>query len=171
MIGWVMVPLRRYAEFGGRSSRAEFWKWILVFYGVIILLMSLIFFRLLVSIGRGTLGVTGSMVVFGILAAIIFFGGLLPTIAIQVRRLHDTNHSGFWLLGSVGLSVVDNVINGIGGPDGGAGVIGVVLGIASGIYSIVLLVFYCLPGTQGENDYGPSPYANTDLEALSERFR
>jgi uncharacterized membrane protein YhaH (DUF805 family) len=161
MMSWVMVPLRRYAEFEGRSSRAEFWKWTLVFYAVILLLIALMF------LGRSI--IPGSMAIFGALAAIVFLGGILPMLAIQVRRLHDTGRSGYWLLGSIGLNFVDNAFSRVAEMAGGF-VLPMIFSLISLIYSIVLLVFYCLPGNPEENDYGPNPYADTDLEALAEQF-
>jgi len=56
---------------------------------------------------------------------------LLPTLAVGFRRLHDTGRSAWWLL--IGLIPI------VGG--------------------IVLLVFTCLPGTPGPNQYGPDPKA------------
>lgn len=161
MTEWVMTPLRRYAEFEGRSSRAEFWKWMLVFYGVILVLVALML------AGRYLFPAAPVMTIFGVLIVIVFLACVLPTIAIQVRRLHDTNRSGYWLLGSVALSIVDNVFGRF--PD--SSTIALVTGIASFILSLILLVFYCLPGSKGENDYGASPYGQADLEALGEQFR
>jgi uncharacterized membrane protein YhaH (DUF805 family) len=54
---------------------------------------------------------------------------LLPSLGVAVRRLHDTNRSGWWLL--IGLIPI------IGG--------------------IVLLVFFVLEGTRGPNNHGPDP--------------
>ena len=56
----------------------------------------------------------------------------IPAIAISVRRLHDIDKSGWYFL----LSVIP---------------------IVSSIGSIVLIVFYCLKGTEGENSFGPEP--------------
>ena len=56
---------------------------------------------------------------------------LLPSIAVAVRRLHDTDRSGWWIL----------------------------LGFIPIIGGIVLLVFYVLEGTQGPNRFGPDPKA------------
>jgi uncharacterized membrane protein YhaH (DUF805 family) len=158
MLGWVMIPLQRYAEVSGRSSRAEFWKWTLSFYFLMLLLVVLIFAARYVSPTAST--------VLIVIAVIAFIAALMPNIAIQVRRLHDTNRSGYWLLASV-------VLNGIDRAAGfsQSGVALIVAGSASLIMSLVLLVVYCLPGTPGENDHGPSPYADTDLEALAEQFQ
>jgi uncharacterized membrane protein YhaH (DUF805 family) len=60
---------------------------------------------------------------------IVLLGLLLPSLAVGVRRLHDTNRSGWWLL----ISLVP------------------ILG------GIVCFVFMVLPGTRGPNKYGPDP--------------
>ena len=56
-----------------------------------------------------------------------------------MRRLHDTDKSG-WLI---------------------------LLGLIPLIGSIILLVFYVLPGTKGPNKFGPDPYGKTEVEAFS----
>ena len=79
MMSRLMVPLRRYAEFGSRSSRAEFWKWMLVFYALILIPVALMF------LGRSI--IPGSMVLFGILAGIVFLGGIVlssPTLLTSI---------------------------------------------------------------------------------------
>jgi uncharacterized membrane protein YhaH (DUF805 family) len=70
----------------GRASRSEFWYWRL-FVAVISIVCALIDKKLLHVEGRG------------ILANSAMIALLLPDVAISVRRLHDTNRSGWWLLG------------------------------------------------------------------------
>ncbi|BBF81857.1 DUF805 domain-containing protein [Asticcacaulis excentricus] len=71
----------------------------------------------------------GSFGIFSTLQLLISLGLFLPSLALSFRRLHDTNRSAWWLL----ISLVPL----IGG--------------------IVLLVFYCLKGTEGPNKYGGGP--------------
>jgi len=66
---------------------------------------------------------------FGLLSGIFTLAIIVPSLAVSVRRLHDTNRTGWWLL----LSIIP------------------ILG------TIVLVVFWCLRGTQGQNDYGDDP--------------
>jgi uncharacterized membrane protein YhaH (DUF805 family) len=110
---WMTLPLLRYADFSGRSQRMEYWMYALGHF--IVMVAGFCLYLADHQIGGWLLGA-------------ILLAGLIPTLAVQVRRLHDTNRSGFWLL----LYFV---------PFG----------------SIVLLVFMCLDGTQGYNHYGDDP--------------
>jgi uncharacterized membrane protein YhaH (DUF805 family) len=109
----MLAPLKKYAVFEGRAARPEYW-WFFLFlvivYCVAAALDSLIF---------------GHPLVFISLAVLALF---LPHLGVAVRRLHDSNRSGWWML----LSLV---------PFGG----------------LVVLVFMLLPGTPGENRFGPDP--------------
>jgi uncharacterized membrane protein YhaH (DUF805 family) len=111
----VSSVMNKYVTFDGRARRSEYWYWFLA----VILVEIVIGILYLLS---STLGLI-LYVVFGL--AII-----LPSVAVSMRRLHDTNRTGWWIL----LGLI---------PFGG----------------IVLLVFYLLDGTSGENKYGPSPKA------------
>lgn len=127
-------PLRKYATFRGRARRKEFWLWQL-FAG---LLFTALYAWLFSTVGlpgavsneeleqivMATPAARLPLAVIGISA----LGLLLPNIAVQVRRLHDSNKSGWWLL--IG-------VTGIGG--------------------LVLLIFYLLDGTPGANRHGPDP--------------
>ncbi len=167
-IAWGITPLKRYAEFSGRSSRAELW-WFMLFS--------------LVSGAEPSAGMLGAFGVAGILIVLLWLALLVPTIAVQARRLHDTNRSGWWLgafyilyaiyiallFGSLG-SAMGAAMEGATepAPASGAMFAGVgLLAIALFVYMIVLLVFYVLPGTPGPNNYGPDPYgAHDNLEGV-----
>jgi len=80
--------LKKYAVFGGRARRKEYWYFVL--------------FNTLISIALTFIdGVTGSFsseAGIGLLSGIYGLAVLIPSIAVGVRRLHDTNRSGWWLL-------------------------------------------------------------------------
>jgi len=83
----VKLGFSRYADFNGRSSRAEFWWWILfVWIGSIV--------GVIIDLGAG-LTVSG----IGIVGSLWSLAMLLPNMAITARRLHDTNRTGWWQLG------------------------------------------------------------------------
>ena len=97
---------------------------------------------------------------------------LIPDIAVMVRRLHDTNRSGWWILAPIGcyfIGVIAAVIMagaGVGmGPDTQAGtgliasggIIALVAMLAAFVFALVLVVFWFLDGTPGPNKYGPDP--------------
>lgn len=121
-MNWYFQVLKKYTEFKGRARRQEYW-----YFAIFNIIASII----LVVIDVGT-GNFNEEVGFGLLSGIYTLGILLPGIAVSIRRLHDTNRSGWWLL----ISLVP--------------IIG----------SIVLLVFMIQAGTSGENQYGSDPKLN-----------
>ena len=104
--------LKKYAEFKGRARRKEYWLFILLY--------SICYFiAFLIDV------VSGALIIF---TTIVALGLLIPLISVAVRRLHDTDRSGWWfLLGFVPFA------------------------------NIVLLIFFFLDGTPGENRFGPDP--------------
>ena len=87
-MNWYLEVLKKYAVFGGRARRKEYWYFVL--------------FNTLISIALTFIdGVTGSFsseAGTGLLGGIYGLAVLIPSIAVGVRRLHDTNRSGWWLL-------------------------------------------------------------------------
>lgn len=81
---WYVGVLKKYAEFNGRARRKEYWMFFL---------FSLII-SMVITYGIGM--VSSSLA--GILSLVYSLGVLCPSIAVGVRRMHDTNHSGWWLL-------------------------------------------------------------------------
>ncbi|MDC9596954.1 DUF805 domain-containing protein [Xenorhabdus anantnagensis] len=113
-MNWYFSVLKNYAEFSGRARRKEYWMFRL--------------FDIIISIALFVLGTVidesagfGLLVIYGILT-------FIPSLAVAVRRLHDTNHSGWWLL----MLLIP-------------------------FANIILLIFFCLEGTAGDNDYGEDP--------------
>lgn len=160
-IDWAKRPLERYADFSGRAPRAEYWWFVLA---VVIVFILLTVVESILGINRMVFGVYGPLTVLLWLAIIV------PSIAVGVRRLHDTNRSGWWLLLPIVPYVIAMALGGAtlfraasGGPAAqtaamaGLGLAGLFL-LLGGICWIVLLVFYCLAGTPGDNRYGPNPY-------------
>lgn len=81
------LALRRYADFNGRSTRREYWMYVLVFILIDIALM--IVDRML---GWHASGGTG------LLSGLFGLALLIPSLAVGARRLHDTGRTGWWLL-------------------------------------------------------------------------
>lgn len=119
--GWALLPLKRYADFTGRSTRKEHWLFVLV--------------TVLAMLGAAILGAVDDYGDVGTtsmaLIAIIWLATFIPTIAVQVRRFHDQDKSG-WL-------ALLNFIPYIGW--------------------LIVIVLMAQPGTEGENKYGPDPLA------------
>ena len=112
-------PFTKYADFSGRARRWEYWLFHLI--EVVVLYVSIFFDKLI-----GLYGVVGEV---GPLSALFCLAVLVPHLAVAVRRLHDTDRSGWWLL----IIFVP--------------VIGV----------IWLFFIYCLKGTSGANRFGRDP--------------
>jgi len=157
-LDWAMRPVKRYAQFSGRAPRAEYWWFYL---GYMILYFVLMILTRISSI-------------FGILG-LAFLGLIIPMIAVGVRRMHDTNRSGWWLLAPavpylIGFVMIFPAI--MSGMAGGAnpfnmasfGLAGIFMLIGF-VLAIVVFVFTVLPGTKGPNKYGADPYGG-ELEEV-----
>ena len=148
-IDWAKRPLQKYADFSGRAPRPEYWWFVLA--QIVVLLVAMLLDSLLGS----DLGGTG----YGIIYIIVALALLLPSVAVSIRRLHDTNRSGWWLL----LVAVPYLLLGLmtgmaaaGDSPVGLGMAGIV-GIVALAGAIAILVFMILPGTPGDNRFGPPP--------------
>ena len=156
-IDWAKRPIGKYADFTGRAPRAEFWWYFLA------VIIASIVARIIDNIlGMNVMGP------YGPLSLILMLGLLVPNIAVAVRRLHDTDRSGWWILLPIVPYCLAFVLGGAammgGAASGSAMGMGAGMGIASiflligAACALLLLVFYCLPGTPGDNRYGPNPY-------------
>lgn len=107
-------------NFSGRASRSEFW-WFYLFITIIGVILSIVF---------GAAGTdSGSGIGVNILSFIIYVILVLASLSVSVRRLHDSNKSG-WL---------------------------VLLNLLCCIGPIILIIFWIQPSTEGDNTYGPRP--------------
>ncbi len=136
-INWFQtVVTKHYIDFQGRARRAEFW-WFILVYIVIDIVLTII----------------DNMLGTPILSGLFGLAMLLPSIGVAVRRLHDTNRTGWWVL----LPVVPFIL--------GALCLFVVPALALVFYlaglacMILLIVWYATAGTSGSNQYGPDPKA------------
>jgi len=119
-MNWYLAVLKKYAEFSGRARRKEYWMFFL---------FNLIIWIVLIFLDS-TFGTMNAQYGIGMLTALYALATLLPNIGVTIRRLHDTDRSGWWIL----LALIPLV-------------------------GIVLLVFMCLEGTRGDNRFGPDPKA------------
>jgi uncharacterized membrane protein YhaH (DUF805 family) len=166
---WMLMPLKRYAEFSGRSRRMEFWMYQL---GVWLLWIALWIVMMVVGFGTasaardpasGMVGMFASLGIFMVVFAIVALGLFIPSLAVAVRRLHDTDRSGWWLLLPFAPYVLTIIVAVMAGASQSSGLMGIamIFNVLVLVASIVLLVFYCLPGTAGPNKYGPDPLGGT----------
>ncbi len=85
-MSWYIKVLKNYAVFSGRARRKEYWMFVLfnVIFAVVLIIIDLI------------TGLYSKSAGIGLFTSIYSLAVLIPTIAVSVRRLHDTNHSGWW---------------------------------------------------------------------------
>lgn len=131
---WMTLPLKKYAQFSGRSRRKEYWMFALLFWilffiaGVIDTMMGFG----TVNSGDGTDRILYSWnVENGPVMIVLSLAFFIPHLAVSVRRLHDTDRSAWWLL--------------------------ILLLPLIGV--ITMIVFMCLDGSVGPNRYGHDPKA------------
>jgi uncharacterized membrane protein YhaH (DUF805 family) len=118
---WYTDVIKKYAEFSGRARRKEYWMFVL--FNVII--------SIVIGIIDKILGTTYGSAGTGVLGTIYSLAVLLPSLAVGVRRLHDTGRSGWWIL----------------------------INLVPCVGWIVFLVFAIQEGNAGDNAYGPDPKA------------
>jgi uncharacterized membrane protein YhaH (DUF805 family) len=95
--------------FNGRASRSAYWWYALLLF--------------IIAIVLDIIGAAAGTKAISYLAEVVV---LVLSLALQVRRLHDTNRSGFWWF----------------------------IGLIPLVGAIILIVFNCLPGTPGPNKFG-----------------
>jgi uncharacterized membrane protein YhaH (DUF805 family) len=152
----VKLGFKNYFKFSGRATRAEYWWWLL--------------FIVLIGIGldvidtfTGTMGDAGQ----GLLGFLFKLATIVPSVALGVRRLHDINRTGWWLLvwgffpmAAIGggillvsFFVLDNLL--MLTVIGFATLIG--FGILGIIGVIITIVWAIKKGDYGLNKYGLDP--------------
>jgi uncharacterized membrane protein YhaH (DUF805 family) len=126
----IVSDFKRYVDFNGRSARSEYWWWVLLTFGI-----GFVFGLLEVIVGGQNSPMYGAVVGLSYLANLGLF---LPSLAVAVRRLHDTNRSGWWYL------------------------------IAFTIIGIIpLIIWFATRGTIGDNQYGPDSLSDAGAPAAS----
>ncbi|MBA2936421.1 DUF805 domain-containing protein [Sphingomonas sp. CGMCC 1.13654] len=178
---WMILPLKRYAQFSGRSPRREYWMFFL--FNIIVQIV-LTFLDNVLGLGghsssydsAGANGyAAGGAASGGILSGLWSLAILIPSIAVAVRRLHDLDRSGWWLVAPMILIPIAMVAalgrlgDNAAASMAGFGIFFLVMGLAAVVMGIVLLVWFCMHGTRGPNRFGPDPYAAMD--DLHETFR
>jgi uncharacterized membrane protein YhaH (DUF805 family) len=118
-MNWYLLVLKKYAVFSGRARRKEYWYFML--FNIIA--------TIVLAFSDTLLGTFDPETGVGFLGLIYALGVMLPGIGVTIRRLHDTNRTGWWLL----LILIPLI-----GP-------------------VVLLIFTILDSDPEENQYGPNP--------------
>ena len=128
-MNWYLVVLKKYATFSGRAARSEYWYFTL--------------FNALISIGLiildRVIGTYNAETAMGTLSSLYSLAVLIPSLAVSVRRLHDTGRSGWWFL----------------------------LAFIPLIGALVLIYFMVQDSQAGSNQYGENPKGNNALLTVS----
>jgi uncharacterized membrane protein YhaH (DUF805 family) len=111
--------MKQYATFEGRARRREYW-----FFQLFNVLAFIVL--LLVDGVTGTINKEAGL---GLLSGLYLLATIIPSFAVTVRRLHDTDRSGWWLL----------------------------IAFIPVVGDIALIVFACLDSQPGANRFGPNP--------------
>jgi uncharacterized membrane protein YhaH (DUF805 family) len=114
----ISAGFSNYVNFRDRACRSEYWYWILF----------IIIAHIVVGIIDSVLGIQLVTGLFGLVT-------IIPNIAIAVRRLHDLDRTGWWIL----------------------------LGFIPLIGTIILLISYTTKGTDGPNRFGPDPFSRESI--------
>lgn len=118
-MSWYLKVLKKYAVFSGRAQRKEYW---------LFFLFSLIIEVVLMLIDHAA-GLADTASGYGPLSGLYTLAVLIPGVAVSVRRLHDTTHSGWWLL----------------------------INLVPLIGTVVFLIFMVRDSEPYQNQYGPNP--------------
>ena len=105
----IEAGFRNYVDFSGRASRSEFWYW-----------------NLFLLLAQLVLAIVDYATGIGVLTALFALATLIPNIAVQVRRLHDIDRSGWFVL----------------------------IGLIPLVGIIIVIVWWCQLGTPGPNRFG-----------------
>jgi len=191
---WMFLPLRRYADFRGRSRRMEFWMFFVLNFAIsmifLVIFVASFIPAMMSACARAADGEfddvydTGATLncngvtydvpsevfddiigpaagTIGIIYAIFWLIMLLPSLAVTVRRLHDSNRTGWWVLGVWGpyLALIPMSVMMFLSRAGAVGfaIFAILAYIAILVFGIILLVFMFMDGTRGPNRFGPDP--------------
>lgn len=125
---WMILPFKRYADFAGHSRRKEYWMFFLLNLIIYVVLMGATGgFGMMTDPMAAASGAGGFSMAVLLYALIVF----IPALAVQVRRFHDQDKSGWFVL----------------------------LNFIPFVGALIVIVFMCLEGTRGANRFGGDPKA------------
>jgi uncharacterized membrane protein YhaH (DUF805 family) len=112
-----------YFKFAGRASRSEYW-----WFQLWLVLVVVAWLVIGIGLGRAT---SSSLIIglFSLVILVVYLLSIIPSLAVICRRLHDSDHSGWWFW----------------------------ITLIPWVGALILLIFTVLPSTPGYNKYGPRP--------------
>jgi uncharacterized membrane protein YhaH (DUF805 family) len=127
--GAVESGFRRFVDFNGRSSRSEYWYFFLFCF----LFALVLGIARVVALAAGG-GPNSTATAFTVITYLVDLAFLLPSVAVFVRRMHDSDRSGWWYF--LGFTIIG---------------------------AIPLIIWLCARGIVGENRFGPDPLSADQL--------
>jgi uncharacterized membrane protein YhaH (DUF805 family) len=128
-MSWYLAVLKKYAVFSGRARRKEYW-WFILINAIIAFVLA----------GLGVLTTkNGEVGAFTLLSVLYSLVVILPSLGVMIRRLHDTNRSGWWFF----------------------------ISLVPFVGELILLIFLVLDSDPATNRFGPNPKATGDAGAAS----
>ena len=133
---WYLKVLKQYTRFNGRARRKEYWYFQLINFLIFLFLtiLALLFASLSQQSDSISNGIALIVIIIGLLRTIYSLGVLLPSLAVNIRRLHDIGKSGWWCL----------------------------IGLVPIVGSLILLYFLVQDSKPGANRFGRNPKESID---------
>jgi uncharacterized membrane protein YhaH (DUF805 family) len=126
---WYLEAVKKYVEFDGRARRKEYWMFQL--FNILVVFALIIIGAIMESAVPGRMNPN----IFSVLVIVYFLAMLIPSLAVMVRRLHDTGKSGWWFF---------------------------ILFIPA--FGELILLFFMVTDSEGPNKYGPNPKSNAVVD-------
>ncbi|MCL4527046.1 MAG: DUF805 domain-containing protein [Gammaproteobacteria bacterium] len=166
----IMSGYRKYFTRSGRAPRSEYWYFFL-FYLLLVIAVQLLGIYVRAHDHSGIFSILLSMVAMGFWLAVL--ASVVPMLMVTVRRVHDIGRTGWW----VGASFINGILLDValgyvmvratimhntqnlqaGLPSGGMAIVLGILGLIGIALGLTIFIFTILPGSPGENRYGPNP--------------
>ena len=163
-MSWYIQAIKNYFNFSGRARRKEFWMYTLFL--IIFTFASMILDVILGIDFKISNGWYEQSLGYGPIYIIVSLFHWIPALSVTVRRLHDSDRTGWWYFGPtllmLGAVLIGAMFGGLGYALGSESmtitgiVLGVILYLAGIGLAITALVFLFFDGTKGDNRFGPS---------------
>ena len=132
---WIIIPFQRTSDFTGRSGRKEYWLFVL--FSLLVAIICFVGFLAAGGFSSETFEILAEKKALAwTIGGIYFLIFVLPSIALGIRRWHDLGYTGWMYLLFLILGAIP--------------IVGVLFNIGN-------FIWFCMPGTAGQNKYGDDP--------------
>ncbi len=147
-MNWYMEVLKKYFVFSGRARRKEFWFFVL--------------FNAIISVALAFVDAMAGTMVYGtgLISQLYSLAVFIPAIAVTVRRLHDTDKSGWWILMPTGVIMAVGILAAVLMPtmrEDASPVLAILIGLIALASMVVMFIFMVTDSNPGANKYGENP--------------